>query len=354
MGDILPRMPLQAPLIVAVVIAVVRDRADLVAENIALRHQLACLRHRAKRPKLGALDRTLWVVLSRLWPRWKELLVMVKPATVVGWHRQGFKLFWTWKSRRRGPGRPRIHEDVRRLIIEMATANVGWGAPRVHGELLKLGIFVSETTISRYMPKRFGLPGSRQRWATFLRNHMHETLAVDFAVVPTITFELVYVFFILSLERRRILHFNVTRHPTAEWTAQQVVEACAFEAPGRFLIRDNDKIYGAYFRERVDGLGLRQARTAFRSPWQNGFAERWIGGLRRDCLDHIIALNESQLRRVIRSYVEYFHEDRTHLGLDKDTPVARAVERPENGKIVTYPRVGGLHHRYSRERRKAA
>ena len=183
---------------------------------------------------------------------------------------------------------------------------------------------------------------------------MHEILAVDFAVVPTATFGILYVFFVLSLDRRRVLHFNVTRHPTAEWTAQQVVEACAFDLPGRFLIRDNDKIYGMKFRTRVDGLGLKQIRTAFRSPWQNGFAERWIGSLRRDCLDHVIAINERQLRRVIRSYVDYYHADRTHLGLEKDAPEKRPIEPREIGAVVAFPRVGGLHHRYTRELQRAA
>ncbi len=232
--------------------------------------------------------------------------------------------------------------------------NVGWGAPRIHGELLKLGIEISEITVSRYMPKLPPSAGSRQRWATFLHNHLHDTLAIDFAVVPTLRFGLIYVFFVLSLERRRVLHFNVTPHPTAEWTAQQVVEACPFDLPGRFLIRDNDKIYGAKFRHRVVGLGLEQIRTTFRSPWQNGFAERWIASLRRDCLDHVIAINERQLRRVVQSYVDYYHEDRTHLGLEKDTPQERSIAPPEMGEVVAIPRLGGLHHRYSRELRRAA
>ena len=236
----------------------------------------------------------------------------------------------------------------------MAEMNVGWCAPRIHGELLKLGIAISEITVSRYMPKRNPPLGARQRWMTFLHNHLHETLAIDFAIVPTATFGIIYIFFVLSLERRRVLHFNVTQHPTAEWTAQQVVEACPFDLPGRFLIRDNDKIYGTKFRDRVDGLGLEQVRTAFRSPWQNGFAERWIGSLRRDCLDHVIAINERQLRRVVRSYVDYYHQDRTHLGLEKDTPEERLVEPRGNGKVVSISRVGGLHHRSSRELRRAA
>ena len=347
-------MALQLPLIVAIVVASVRDRADLVAENLALRHQLSCLEHRGKRPRLRPVDRALWALLSRLWGRWQEVLVMVKPATVVAWHRKGFKLFWRWKSRRRGPGRPRVPVEVQRLVAEMAATNVGWGAPRIHGELLKLGVEISESTVLRYMPKRKPPPGSRQRWRTFLHNHVHEALAIDFAVVPTITFDIMYVFFVLSVDRRRILHFDVTRHPTAEWTAQQVVEARAFETPARFLFRDNDKIYGARFRDRVDGLGLTQVKTAFRSPWQNPFAERWIGGLRRDCLDHVIAVNERQLRRVITSYVRYFHEDRTHLGLEKDTPIPRGGEPPSRGEILAFPRVGGLHHRYSREEKMAA
>ncbi len=279
---------------------------------------------------------------------------MVKPSTVLAWHRKGFRLFWRWKSRKRGPGRPRISVEVRRLITEMAEMNVGWGAPRIHGEMLKLGIEISEITVSRCMPKRPPPAGSRQRWATFMHNHLHETLAIDFAVVPSATFGILYVFFVLSLKRRRVLHFNVTQHPTAEWTARQVVEACPFDLPGRFLIRDNDKIYGTEFRDRVDGLGLEQIRTAFRSPWQNGFSERWIASLRRDCLDHVISINEAQLRRVIRSYVDYYHADRTHLGLEKDAPEERPIEPREMGEVVAIPRVGGLHHRYSRAFSSAA
>jgi transposase InsO family protein len=347
-------MPIKLPLIFSFVAVVFKGRADLIAENMALRHQLSCLSGRKPRPRLRCADRVFWVLLSRFWSGWTGSLAMVKPATVLAWHRQGFKLFWRWKSRKRGPGRPRISVEIRKLISEMAEMNVGWGAPRIHGELLKLGIAISKITVSRHMPKRPPPAGSRQRWATFVRNHLHETLAIDFAVVPTLTFGIVYVFFVLSLERRRVLHFNVTRHPTAGWTTQQVVEACAFDLPGRFLIRDNDKIYGTYFQDRVDGLGLEQIRTAFRSPWQNGFAERWIGSLRRDCLDHVITVNERQLRRVIRLYVDYYHKDRTHLGLEKDTPEERSVEPRETGEVVAIPRVGGLHHRYSRELRNAA
>ena len=347
-------MPFKLPLILSAVAAVFKDRADLVAENIALRHQLWCFIHRGPGPRLRPVDRVFGVLLSRVWDGWRESLAVVKPATVLAWHRKGFKLFWRWKSRKRGSGRPRISAEIRKLIVEMAEMNVGWGAPRIHGELLKLGIEVCEITVSRYMPKRPPPAVLRQRWATFMRNHLHETLAIDFAVVPTATFGILYVFFVLSLERRRVLHFNVTQHPTAGWTAQQVVEACPFDLPGRFLIRDNDKIYGTEFRARIDGLGLDQIRTAFRSPWQNGFAERWIASLRKDCLDHLIAINESQLRRVIRSYVDYYHADRTHLGLKKDAPEGRPIESREMGEVVSIPRLGGLHHRYSRVLQRAA
>lgn len=322
-----------------------RDRADLIAENLVLRQQLACLARGTRRPQLRPIERFAWGLLSQHWARWRELLVIVKPATVVGWHRRGFKVFWRRKSRRRGPGRPALDPKVRALIVQMARNNVGWGAPRIHGELLKLGIEIAESTVSKYMPKRRGPPGSSQRWTTFVRNHLGETSAIDFAVVPTITFELLYVFVVLQLDRRRVLHVNVTRNPTAGWTAQQLVEACPFESPGRFLILDNDGIYGEAFRRRVAGLGLEEKRTALRSPWQNGYVERWIGGLRRECLDHVIAINERQLLRVVRGYVRYFEEDRTHLGLAKDAPLGREPEAPDQGEVVALPRVGGLHHR---------
>lgn len=347
-------VPLQLPLLVAVITAIFKVRADLVAENLALRHQLSCLHHRNSRPRFRPLDRFLWAALSRFWPRWRELLVIVKPATMVGWHRMGFRLCWRWKSRPRRGGRPKVCVEIRKLIIKMANANIGWGAPRIHGELRKLGIDVAESTVSKYMPKRGTVPGSRQSWRTFLANHKREMLAIDFAVVPTPTFEIIYVFFVLSVDRRKVLHFNVTRHPNAEWTAFQVLEACGFETPGRYLVRDNDRIYGKYFRDSIDGLGLMQVKTVFHCPWQNPFAERWIGSLRRGCLDHVIAISEDQLRRVIRSWISYYHEDRTHLGLGKDTPSCRVIEGPERGKIIALARVGGLHHRYSREASLAA
>jgi hypothetical protein len=228
------RMPFKLPLIISINAAVFKDRADLVAENIALRHQLSCFIHRESRPRLRPVDRAFWVLLSRFWGGWTNSLIVVKPATVLAWHRQGFRLFWRWKSRKRGPGRQRISAEVRKRILEMAEMNVGWGAPRIHGELLKLGIAISEITVSRYMPKRNPPLGARQRWMTFLHNHLHETLAIDFAIVPTATFGIIYIFFVLSLERRRVLHFNVTRHRPQSGPPSRWLKPAHSTCPGAF------------------------------------------------------------------------------------------------------------------------
>ncbi len=228
----------------------------------------------------------------------------------------------------------------------MHAANPTWGAPRIHGELLKLGFTVAQSTVSRYLPRNRKPPS--QGWRTFLRNHLRETIAIDFAVVPTVTFGLLYVFVVLSLNRRKLLHINVTAHPTAEWTAQQMVEALPWETTARYVIRDRDRIYGVPFRRRVAGLGLQEVPTAPRSPWQNAYAERFIGSLRRECLDHVIALNEKHLRRVLSDYARYYNASRTHLSLGKDPPEPRLVQRREFGEVVAFPQVGGLQHRYER------
>lgn len=228
----------------------------------------------------------------------------------------------------------------------MHEANPTWGAPRIHGELLKLGFTVAQSTVSKYLPRNRKPPS--QGWRTFLRNHLRETIAVDFAVVPTVTFGLLYVFVVLGLERRKLLHVNVTAHPTAEWTAQQMVEALPWETRARYVIRDRDRIYGLAFRRRVTGLGLQEVRSAPRSPWQNAYAERFIGSLRRDCLDQVIVLNEPHLRSVLSDYAQHYNRSRTHLSLGKDAPEPRLVQRQELGEVVSVPEVGGLHHRYER------
>jgi transposase InsO family protein len=325
-----------------------RSRASLQAEVLVLRHQLlVCERqYRGQRLPLRASDRLLWVCLSRIWPGWRRALVLVQPETVLRWHRQGFRLYWRWKSRPNRPGRPRIKDEVRELILEMHRANPSWGAPRIHGELLKLGITVAQSTVSKYLPRQRKPPS--QGWRTFLRNHLRETIAIDFAVVPTVRFRLLFVFVVLSLERRRVLHISGTAHPTAQWTAQQMVEAFPWEATARYVIRDRDRIYGTDFRRRVASLGLVEVLTAPRSPWQNAYAERFIGSLRRECLDHVIVLNERHLGRILSDYARYYNRTRTHLALGKDAPEGRAVHGRDLGEVIAFPEVEGLHHRYER------
>ena len=324
-----------------------RTRAGLQAEVLALRHQLLVLqrRNQKRRLQLSAFDRLLWVWLSRIWPDWKSALRIVKPETVIAWHRRGFRLYWCWKSRPRH-GRPPVTTEVRELIRRISAANPGWGAPRIHGELGKLGINVSETTVAKYMV-RHRHPQS-QTWRTFLSNHVKELVSADFFVVPTATFRLLFVFVILSHDRRRPVHFAVTSHPTAEWTAQQLLQAFPWDTAPRYLLRDRDGNYGKVFRETALGLGIKEVLCAPRSPWQNAYAERLIGSIRRECLDHVIVLHETGLRRVLRSYFEYYAHSRTHLSLEKDTPIPRAVQPPEFGKVVELREVGGLHHRYER------
>lgn len=322
-----------------------RSRRALAPENLALRRQLAVLRRQAKRPKLRPVDRGFWVTLARVWPGWQTALTIVQPATVIRWHRQGFARYWGWKSRPRG-GRPRKDAEIRTLIRQMARDNVGWGAPRIHGELLKLGFVVSEATVSRTLPRRAGPPS--QTWRTFLANHMPGAAAIDFFAVPTVTFRALYVFVVLAHDRRRIAYFNVTDAPSARWTGQQVINAFAYETAPRYLHRDRDAIYGSEFISRVGSIGITQVVTAARSPWQNPYVERVIGSLRRECTDHVIVTGAAHLQRVLRAYVAYYNTDRTHLALAKDSPATRAVRSPGRGEVIALPRVGGLHHRYER------
>jgi transposase InsO family protein len=228
----------------------------------------------------------------------------------------------------------------------MCRANPLWGAPRIHGELLKLGIEISEATVSKYMVRRCGPPSLS--WRAFLDNHARDLIALDFFTVPTATFRILFVLIVLSHDRRRILHFHVTEHPTAAWTARQLLEVCGLEKVPRYLVRDRDAIYGAEFRRQVVALDMEEIMTAPRSPWQNPYAERVIGSVRRECLDHMIILGERHLKRILGSYAEYYHSVRTHLSLEKDTPHGRPVQSPAQGKIVGRKRVGGLHHEYFR------
>jgi putative transposase len=323
-------------------------RRKLVLENLVLRQQLTVFKRRHPRPRLTLLDKLFWVAARQIWWDWKQFLIIVLPETVVQWHRAGFELYWRVLSRFRGQvGRRRISKDIRDLIFRMVAENPTWGAPRIHGELLMLGFDVSERTISRWMRKAPRDPELAKRWLTFLRNHREAIAAMDFFTVPTITFGVLYCFFIIGHDRRRILHFHVTRHPTSLWVVQQLREAFPYESAPRFLIFDRDAKYGTEVPAAIRSMRIQCVRTSFESPWQNGIAERWVQSCRRDLLDHVIALNEAHLRRLVSDYVRYYHEDRTHLGLRKETPTGRIRSLPSGG-ITARARLGGLHHRYDR------
>ena len=329
------------------VAALLVSRPALVLENLALRHQLAVLQRRAARPKLRPLDRLLWVALARLWPRWREFLVIVKPDTVVAWHRAGFRLIWRWRSSR--GGRPRAPDEVRALVRRLAKDNPRWGAPRIHGELLKLGFRVAQSTVAKWLPPRPapGKPPS-QAWRTFRRNHLFQAAAMDFFVIPTVSFGLLYGFVIIEHGRRRIRHVAVTSNPTAEWTSQQLREAFPVDTAPRFLHRDRDGVYGHTVTTTLKAMGINDVPSAPASPWQNPYCERVIGTLRRELFDHVIVLNEQHARALLREFVAYYNGSRTHLSLVKDAPDARAVEPPSAGAVQSRPVLGGLHYRYFR------
>ena len=325
-------------------VGLLRSRASLEAECMALRQQINVLRRTApRRPRFGNIDRLVFVGLYRLFPSVRDALRIVQPETVIRWHRTGFRAYWRWKSRRRG-GRPTMSGEIRRLIRAMSLANPLWGAPRIHGELLKLGIDIGQTSVAKYMARRRRPPS--QGWRTFLRNHADGIAAMDLFVVPTISFRLLYGLLILRHDRRRILWMGVTAHPTAEWIARQVVEACGWEPVPSYILRDRDQAYGKAFTRRICAMGIRDRPTAPRSPWQNAYAERLIGSIRRECTDHIVVLGEQHLRHILLSYLNYYNTLRTHLSLGKDAPVPRAVQAL--GRIVATPILGGLHHQYHR------
>ena len=331
-------------LIWSALVLLFRSRASLAAEILVLRHQINILRrHSPKRQTFGAMDRLIFAGLYRLAPTVLNALAVLKPDTVIKWHRAGFRSYWRWRSRRRG-GRPTLPTEIRKLIREMSIANPLWGAPWIHGELLKLGIDIGQTSVAKYMVKRRGPPS--QGWKTFLHNHADGIAAMDLFVVPTISFRLLYGLLIMGHGRRQILWFGVTANPTAEWSANQVTEACGWEQAPRYLIRDRDGAYGEVFIRRLRSMGIRDRPTSPHSPWQNGYAERLIGSIRRECLDHVVVFGERHLRHVLLSYMKYHNEIRTHLSLEKDAPVSRAVKLA--GTILCRPVLGGLHHQYVR------
>ena len=331
-------------LLILLISDLTRPRSVLEAEITALRQQVITLRRQApKQLHLRRSDRLFLTFLYRFFPEVRTAIHIVQPDTLVRWHRMGFRALWRWKSRPRS-GRPVDSEEIRDLIREISRANPLWGAPRIHGELKMLGIDIAQSTVAKYKIIRRGPPS--QSWKTFICNHSDGIAACDFLVVPTVGFKLLFAFIVMAHGRRKLLHIGVTAHPTAEWTARQITEAFPWDqAPDR-LIRDNDAIYGATFKRKLNSMGIRDGPTALRSPWQNGYAERLIGSIRRECLDHIIIRDENHLRRVLKAYAKYYNSARTHLSLQKNSPDPR--QRQVNGQITSRPHLGGLHHEYAR------
>jgi transposase InsO family protein len=321
-----------------------KSKSRLEAENAALRQQLIVLQRKVRgRVQFSNSDRLFFIQLYRWFPSILKAITIIRPETVLRWHRAGFRRYWRWKSRSAG-GRPQIHAELRALIWRMSVDNRLWGAPHIHGELLKLGFAVAQSTVAKYMAKK-GDP-SGQSWGTFLHNHAPHIAAMDLFVVPTIGFIQLYVLVIVRLARRELVWINVTTHPTADWIAQQLTEAFPWTEAPRYLIRDRDGTYGAAVTRRLRAMGIRDKPIAPGSPWQNAYVERLIGAIRRECLDHVIVFGEAHLRRILGKYAAYYNESRIHRSLNKDAPLHRAIERV--GAITSRPVLGGLHHQYCR------
>ena len=324
--------------VLAALASLFKSKLRLEAENAVLRHQLIVLRRRLQgRVRLTNRDRWFFIQLYRWFPSILQVLTIIRPETLLRWHRAGFRSYWRWKSRPLG-GRPQIDTELRVLIRRMSLENPLWGAPRIHGELLKLGFEVAQSSVAKYMVKRRGPPS--QGWQTFLRNHAPDIAAMDLFVVPTLGFDLLYAFVIVRLDRRDLVWINVTATPTAEWVARQITEAFPWNEAPRYLVRDRDRIYGSVVKRRLRAMGIRDKPITPASPWQNAFAERLIGSIRRECVDHLIVIGETHLRRVLKSYAGYYNNFRTHRSLNKDTPVSRPAQRI--GSIKSHAIRGGL------------
>lgn len=316
------------------------SRHSLVLENAFLRYQVGVLKRSPRRPIIRYWDRPLLVWFSKKLPNWKGALYLVQPETLVRWHRLAFKFMWGRKTGR-NPGRSTLPPRVIKLIREIAYANPLWGAPRIHGELLKLGVKVSQSSVEKYLKRTSWPRPINQNWKTFIRNHSKAVIAMDFFMVPTIWFQRVYVLVILSHDRRKILDFAVTLNPSPRWTAQQLRNAHSFEEMPKYVLHDRDRNFWG-----LKHFGFTEIITAHKCPWQNAYVERVIGTVRRECTDHIIVFNVRQLERVLREYKEYYNHSRTHLSLNKDSPVHRRLK--SKGRIVKIPKVGGLHYEFKR------
>lgn len=333
-------------LLCSLVRSALRTRQQLLLENLALRQQLAVLSPQRCLPRLYPSDRLFWSWLSRIWPGWRSALVLVQPETVVRWQRTAWRQYWAWRSRR-ARGRPPVRREVRDLIRRLVWENPRWGSMRIVGELRKLGYHVSAQTVRRYRPDTRHRPPS-QSWRTFLRNHSPLIWAADFFTVQSVTFKTLFVFFFISHCRRKLVHLNVTAHPTAEWVWRQLIEATPWGEQPKHLIRDRDCCYGGSFNGRAARLGVQAILTPVQAPRANAIAERVVGSLRRECLDHMIVLGERHVRRLLREYVAHYNGGRPHRSLALETPTgppARASP-PQRGKVVARPVLGGLHHEY--------
>jgi putative transposase len=328
----------------------VRSKSELVAENALLRQQLIILRRQVKRPACTKMDRMLLVLLASMVRTWKQALLLVQPETLLRWHRQGFKLLWKYKSRAMSAA-PKISAETVALIQQMARDNRLWGAERIRGELLKLGIRVCKRTIQKYMrpartPKQRG-----QTWKTFLHTHAQQIWACDFLPVTDLFFRSLFAFFIVELHSRRVIHVGVTRSPTDAWTAQQLREATAYGVGPKYLIRDNDSKFGVTFARVAKTSGIEILKTPFHAPRANAICERFLGSVRCECLDHLLILQERELQRVLNAYVAYFNRDRPHQGIKQqipEPPMKALPPDPTDGKILSFPVLGGLYHDYRR------
>jgi hypothetical protein len=332
--------------VVGSIACVVRSRWALQLEVLALRHQLAVYQRAERRPHLRPADRVLWAWLSRAWAGWRDALVFVQPRTVIAWQQKRFRDHWTRLSRRGRIGRPPVAKAIRGLIRTMSAANPTWGSPRIVGELRKLGIDVAKSTVETYRVRRYKPPSPT--WRTFLASHATELVAIDFFTVATVRFEILFVLVVLAHDRRRVRHFGITAHPTAAWTARQLVEAFPWETAPRYLLRDRDAIYGGEFRRQVASMGIEDVLMAPRSPWQSPYVERVIGSIRRECLDHVVVLHQRHLRRILTAYFDHYHRWRCHQGLDMDCPKPRPVQSPEQGDVVEVAESGGIYRHYER------
>ena len=333
-----------------------RQRASLELEIIALRHELKILKRsrsvRTYKRWITPDDRFFFVLLYRLWPQAINIIRLVKPVTLVQWHHYGFRLYWGYRSRSKGP--PKIKMEIQELVLRLHRDNPLWGAGRIHGELVRLGYHLSAQTVLRYLNEfRAGPLPPSPTWRTFLRNHLHEAVSVDCLVVITATYQFLYAFIVLGLHRRKILHFEVTAQPNQTWISNQISKALQNRPRPRFLLRDRDALYGGTFENRLKRMRVENVVAAPHAPWHNNYVERVILSIRQECLNHVIIFNEHHLRRILGAYVNYYNKTRTHEALGEDCPDHRPIQqRYEGKKIVAIPEVGGLHHRY--ERRRAA